>query len=400
MQPSTINPTPSHTTPNAGTPSTTQTTPNAGTAPTTETRPNTGTQTEQRVEPTPPASVTLTKQQTATVASIFDGDATGKIPAGHTVSVLDTGSADGKGRINAGDTVQVKDKDGKVVKEVKLSNDQAYEINFRSNLVKNCEDAGTSRNNWQFTADIVDIKNSETIPASEKTRTGPDGKKITVIERNKYWEVVNAGKDDRGQDIVYMKMRDPDANGKPTPSEAMNDIFNNKNNYAFDCGTPMRLMNLKATLDTVGEADFNKHYQGLCLQGEFDSHDTNRNSLDAGYVKAGETVTNKDWRGKPITEYSKFNPASDKLVPGERRYFEKPGDVTTATQGWNVIYLGPGPDGTQRFWRVGDGIHNVKIDPNSMQADGAFGTEYLSSMSGRPETQRLIDIDEHKGPQQ
>jgi len=223
-----------------------------------------------------------------------------------------------------------------------------------------------------------------------------------VLQRNEFWEIVSAGKNSRGQDITYMKMREPDASGKPAPSEALNDIFKNKKNYAFDCGTPMRLMNLKATLDTVGETDFNNNFRGgINLSGDFDSNDRNGNTNDAGFVTGGTTVINKEQNtGKDITEFAKFNPATDKLVPGERRYFEKAGDVTSANQGWNVIYLGPGPDGTQRFWRVGDSICNVKIKPDTMQASGwEFGSEYLSSMSGKPETAALIAIDANKGPQ-
>jgi len=231
----------------------------------------------------------------------------------------------------------------------------------------------------------------------------------TVLQRNQHWEVIErVGAD--GKKFQFMKMR-PEVK----PSDAVNDIFNNRNNYAFDCATPMRLINLKATLDTVGANDFDASHRGLALNGSFDSHDRNGDSVDAGFHYRGETAQAGNRDGAiPGREYSRFDPANDRLQPGEWRYFERPGNAGgtgnrahDANQGWNAMYTGPGENGRQRFWLVGygsgevsmDGSGNVTgaYDRNGRPVANPFAGEYLSSMAGTPDHTALGQIDRTPG---
>lgn len=49
------------------------------------------------------------------------------------------------------------------------------------------------------------------------------------------------------------------------PSTAINDIFQNGDQYAFECATAIVIVLYKAVIDTLGEAVFNRYFQDLLL---------------------------------------------------------------------------------------------------------------------------------------
>ena len=276
-----------------------------------------------------------------------------------------------------GDVVTVTAADGSVTNKT-VTKDDVYNVEFRQNLLKAAEAA--SEPAWDFTEDIVDMPKARLNPPE----TRGDNK---ILARNEFWEVVEARGDDN-KPFQYMKLRENDDNGNPVnPSDAIEHMFANKDQYLLDCATPMRLLNLKAQLDTVGADDFNRAHQGLSLHSHFDSHDSNGDNLDSGFNVSVNFAQNGNSDGAIAgVEYTRFDSANDKLVPGEWRYFDKPGDVTSSNQGTNRIYIGPGENGEEKFWVIGGGIESFKLDNPPLG-------EHLTSLKGTPPTQSMIAMD-------
>ena len=190
------------------------------------------------------------------------------------------------------------------------------------------------------------------------------------------------------QSFQYMKMRESDDNGNPVQaSDAIEHMFANKDDYLLDCATPMRILNLKAQLDTVGADDFNRANQGLSLHSHFDSHDTNGDTLDSGFQVSFQLAQANNADGSiPDVEYTRHDPASTPLIPGEWRYFDKPGDVSSQNQGTNRIYVGPGENGRELFWEIGGGVVSIDLEKPPLG-------EHLTSLKGSAPTDRLVAID-------
>ena len=126
------------------------------------------------------------------------------------------------------------------------TSDAVYEQRFRDNMVKTASSLGDG---WTFSEKLVQINQGELAQPEIRTYTSANKQTATetVLERNDYWEVVQRGSN------RYLLMRNTDSSGQPVkPSDAINDVFNNRQDYAFDCASPLRLLNLKATLDTIG----------------------------------------------------------------------------------------------------------------------------------------------------
>jgi hypothetical protein len=257
-------------------------------------------------------------------------------------------------------------------------------------MLKNVSSVGAG---WVFTDKLVDMKNSHLSTPETRSYTNSNGVKgtETVIARNNFWEVVQRGPD---RELV---MREKDNSGKAVkPSDALNDLFNNKSSYQFDCATPMHVLNLKATLDTIGADDFNSHAGRMELSSWYDQHDSS--NFDGGFnsnvrtANAGEVTVNgkKNIAG----ETALFDPSKgDKLVAGGAYYFDKPGDVTSAEQGWNAIYLGQTQNGQHRFWTSSQGEVAVNFANNSWMPTRGFSSYYLGAVVSGTDTSRLQNWD-------
>ena len=305
---------------------------------------------------------------------------------GSTVSIRDTG-AGGTGKISAGDTVVIRNAQGVETKKV-LSQAEAYDVNFRSNVLNAAKLASDPA--WDFTEKIVEMPKNELNPPEVRT-TQVNGQNVQqkVLARDSKWEVLEQRGDD-GKNFQFLKIRSTDDNGNPVkPSDAINDLFANKDKFVFDCATPVRILNLKAQLDTVGADDFDAANQGLALHSHFDSNDKNGDAFDSGFDKTVTLAAAGNADGAtPGVEFSRFNPSNDRLVPGEWRYFEGPGDDTTSSQGTNRIYLGPAANGKASFYEIGGGIVDINLNNPPLG-------EYLSSLRGSTPTDELIAIDQH-----
>lgn len=305
---------------------------------------------------------------------------------GATINIIEGGTADN--RLNAGDKVVVKNASGQTINTKTLSDQDIYELHFRDNLVKEVNSVGEG---WSFTSSIVKLRDNRLGYPEMRRYTDNNGSQGVerVLERNDYWEVVQRDNGERR----YMVMRSTDDTGRAVkPSDALKDIFNNRSGYAFDCASPMPLLNLKATLDTVGEDTFDRNMQGkLILSGWYNPFDSfNGNVNNGGYNPSVRTAEAGSIRVGGHTnlagEAARFDPTKgDSLTIGNVYYFEKPGDTETSNQGWNAIYLGE-EQGAYRFWVIGVGTTSVKFnnDGSWTPTEGVFKDYYLGAVVANP----------------
>ncbi len=210
---------------------------------------------------------------------------------------------------------------------------------YRANVVRAAEQAGEG---WAFQASPSPL----------------------LLGPSDFWQMGWRELDGQPQSVLELK---PGAD----PSSAVQDLYLNRQSYAFDCATAVRAVSLKGELDTVGSDAFDRSHSDLFLFGHHDSVDGNQDS-GAWRISAGPSV---DYGAG--AELGAFDPTSDRLQPGELRYFEHPGDTTTENQGWNVIYLGQDARGQDRFWRTGG------------EFTGGIEGHYLSDLRGTPDLAQL-----------
>lgn len=332
--------------------------------------------------------LTLSNTEQNILAGTHAADSKGNIPAGQTISVLDGNNADK--RLSEGDTLVVKDAAGNETSRKTLSSADLYDLRFRENISKTASSLGSG---WGFSEKLVHINGGELAQPETRTYTGSNGQSATetVLERNNFWEVVQRGAN------RYLLMRETDPAGNPVKAaDALNDVFNNRQDYAFDCATPMRLLNLKATLDIIGTEDFNQQAGRLQLSSWYDQHDSS--GFDGGFIaktrtaQAGEISVNgvSNLQG----ETALFDTAKgDSLRPGNAYYFDLPGDKTSASQGWNAIYLGRNDNGSYRFWSTNVGTVDLTFKDGSWLPQDTFAGYYLGAVSASPNTARLQSWD-------
>lgn len=342
-------------------------------------------------QPSTPEPVTLSDSETSILSGTHAADSKGNIPAGQTVAVLDGSNADK--RLSAGDTLVVNDAAGHETSRKTLTSTDLYDLRFRENMLKTTESLGEG---WAFSENLVHINGGELAQPETRAYTSSNGQRATetVLERNNYWEVVQRGAN------RYLLMRETDNAGQPVkPSDAVNDVFNNRQDYAFDCASPMRLLNLKATLDTIGTDDFDNHAGRLQVSSWYDQHDSS--SFDGGFTskvrtaQAGEVSV--DGVSNLKGETALFDTAKgDSLLPGASYYFDLPGDNKSASQGWNAIYLGRNEDGSYRFWSTNVGNVNIHFGENSWLPQDTFKGYYLGAVNANPNTARLQSWDTNR----
>lgn len=330
-----------------------------------------------------PQELQLSDAERNILNGTYAADATGSVTNGQTVSVLDN---DYDGKISSGDTLTIKDAQGHSISQQQLADGDIYDIQFRENMVRNVESAGDG---WEFSSGLVSITDAVIQPPETRQYTANNGSIATekVVERNNLWEVVERGSN------RYLLMRENDDQGNPVkPSDALNDIFSNKDAYGFDCATPMPLFNMKAMMDTIGENDFNQN-AGQLLFGSWYDHYDNSN-FDGGFISsvrtadAGEITVNG--QSNLAGETALFDPAKgDALKPGSTYYFDLPGDKTSDVQGWNAIYLGQDDSGGHRFWSSSIGQITVQFQNDSWIADGQLDDYYLGAAVSDPNIQRM-----------
>lgn len=300
------------------------------------------------------------------------------------VRVMDGNNQDGK--LSVGDTLIIQNQSGQELKRSTLTSNDLYELRFRENMLKN----GLSiESGWEFTDKLVSIKNASLAKPETRQFTGANGQSGTeqVLERNQFWEVIER------DDNRYLLMRTRNDLGQPIQAaDAINDIFTHREGYAFDCASPMSLLNLKSSLDTIGTTDFNRNAGQLMLSSWFDQYDSS--NFDGGYIAQVRTANAGEININGIRnlggETALFDPnKGDKLIPGNAYYFDLPGDNSTAVQGWNALYLGENKDGGHDFWSSSIGQISVNFTNNSYLATGQLSGYYLGAVVSDPNTARL-----------
>ena len=273
------------------------------------------------------------------------------------------------------------------------ASNEVYEQRFRDNMVKTASSLGDG---WAFSEKLVQINQGELAQPETRTYTSANKQTATetVLERNDYWEVVQRGSN------RYLLMRDTDSNDQAVkPSDAINDVFNNRQDYAFDCASPMRLLNLKATLDTIGTDDFDSHAGRLQISSWYDKDDSS--GFDGGFITKVRTANAGDINVDGVSnlqgETALFDTSKgDALIPGSAYYFDLPGDNTSASQGWNAVYLGRNADDSYRFWSTNVGNVNITFGENSWLPQDTFKGYYLGAVNVNPNIERLKSWDTHR----
>ncbi|QTR48286.1 hypothetical protein J9253_00945 [Thiothrix litoralis] len=321
----------------------------------------------------------------------YAADSQGNIPAGQAVTVLDGDNADQ--RLSEGDTLVVSNAAGAETSRKTLAATDLYELRFRENMVTTASSLGAG---WDFSEDLVHINGGELTQTETRSYTSASNQTATetVLERNNYWEVVQRGSN------RYLLMRETDNAGQTIkPSDAINDVFNNRQDYAFDCASPLRLLNLKATLDTIGTDDFDSHAGRLQISSWYDKDDSS--GFDGGFntkvrtAQAGEV--NVDGVSNLQGETALFDTAKgDALIPGSAYYFDLPGDNKSASQGWNAVYLGRNDDGSYRFWSTNIGNVDIRFGENSWLPQDTFKGYYLGAVNVNPNSERLQSWDSNR----
>lgn len=300
------------------------------------------------------------------------------------VLVLEGNNQDGK--LGIGDTLIVQDQSGQELTRSTLSSDTIYELRFRENMLKN---GLAIESGWDFTDQLVSLKNAALTEPETRLFTGANGQTGTelVLERNPFWEVVERDNN------RYLLMRTHNDQGQPVQAaDALNDIFDHRESYAFDCASPMSLLNLKSSLDTIGAADFNRNAGQLMLSSWFDQYDSSK--FDGGYMAKVRTANAGEININGIRnlagETAVFDPAKgDKLIPGNAYYFDLPGDNTSSVQGWNALYLGENQSGGHDFWSNSIGQITVDFADGNYLTTGQLSGYYLGAVVSDPNTARL-----------
>ncbi|WP_228291463.1 hypothetical protein [Thiothrix litoralis] len=341
--------------------------------------------------PPQPAPVPLSDTEKSTLLGTYAADSQGNIPAGQAVTVLDGDNADQ--RLSEGDTLVVSNAAGAETSRKTLAATDLYELRFRENMVTTASSLGAG---WDFSEDLVHINGGELTQTETRSYTSASNQTATetVLERNNYWEVVQRGSN------RYLLMRETDNAGQTIkPSDAINDVFNNRQDYAFDCASPLRLLNLKATLDTIGTDDFDSHAGRLQISSWYDKDDSS--GFDGGFntkvrtAQAGEV--NVDGVSNLQGETALFDTAKgDALIPGSAYYFDLPGDNKSASQGWNAVYLGRNDDGSYRFWSTNIGNVDIRFGENSWLPQDTFKGYYLGAVNVNPNSERLQSWDSNR----
>ena len=295
------------------------------------------------------------------------------------------------GKLSVGDTLLVQNTSGEEVKRNTLTSSDIYDLRFRENMLKNGQAIGSG---WEFTDKLVSIKEASLEPAETRSFTSASGLHgtETVLERNQFWEVVER------EDNRYLLMRNTNDQGQTIKAaDAISDIFSNRDSYTFDCASPMALLNLKSTLDTIGTEDFNRNAGQLMLSSWFDQYD--QSSFDGGYISQVRTANAGEININGIHnlagETALFDPSKgDKLIPGNAYYFDLPGDNSTAVQGWNALYLGQNEAGGHDFWSNSIGQISVDFTSGNYLTTGHLTGYYLGAVVSDPNTERLQTWDD------
>ncbi|WP_019243497.1 MULTISPECIES: protein-glutamine gamma-glutamyltransferase [Bacillus] len=114
-----------------------------------------------------------------------------------------------------------------------------------------------------------------------------------------------------------------------TPSEAIQDIYNNSPLYAFECATAIVIIYYHAVLNSIGENLFNQHFSNLYLYSWHSDSDLGIRNITTDYFLPGDVVyfNNPDYN--PETPWWRGENA---VVLEDGTYFGHGAEIATAEQ--------------------------------------------------------------------
>ncbi len=152
------------------------------------------------------------------------------------------------------------------------------------------------------------------------------------------------------------------------PSDAIQDIYMNSSQYAFECATAMVIIYYHAVLNLIGESLFNQLFQNIYLYS---------------------------WHADP--DLGLTSNYTDRFLPGDVVYFKNP-DFDPQTPQWrgeNAVILG---DGT--YFGHGVGIKTAEQIIHALNRRRKPGTKqsaYLTNVVTRPSFKHLAKLSMSQG---
>lgn len=113
------------------------------------------------------------------------------------------------------------------------------------------------------------------------------------------------------------------------PSDAIQDIYRNSSQYAFECATAILIIYYHAVLNVLGESLFNQFFQNIYLYGWHDDPDLGLNAIYTIHFLPGDVVYFKNPDFDPQTPYWRGENA---VVLEDGMYFGHGLGIMTAEQ--------------------------------------------------------------------
>lgn len=113
------------------------------------------------------------------------------------------------------------------------------------------------------------------------------------------------------------------------PSDAIQDIYMNSSQYAFECATAMVIIYYHAVLNVLGESLFNQFFQNIYLYSWYTDPDLGKNVIYTTYFLPGDVVYFENPDFDPQTPYWRGENA---IVLGDGTYFGHGIGIKTAEQ--------------------------------------------------------------------
>lgn len=133
---------------------------------------------------------------------------------------------------------------------------------------------------------------------------------------------------------------------------AINDIYENGNEYSFECSTAMVVIFYKAVLDSIRFADFNYLFSGLLV-----------------------------WNWNYDTDLAIITLEGSEFIPGDVVYFMNPDFDKPIWRGENAVYLG---NGLYFGHGVGVGTADEMVKAlNTLRKEGAMTSAYMLQQHSR-----------------
>jgi protein-glutamine gamma-glutamyltransferase len=136
------------------------------------------------------------------------------------------------------------------------------------------------------------------------------------------------------------------------PSDAINDIYTNGQEYGFECSTAMVIIFYKAVLDTIRVQDFNYLFRGILV-----------------------------WNWNYDPDLAIITLEGNEFIPGDVVYFINPDFDKPIWRGENAVYLGKG---LYYGHGIGIGTADEMVKAlNTLRKEGAVRSAYMLQQHSR-----------------